>query len=201
MKRLAVDVVLLPPPRMTELAIAVNRGLARRYGKEIVFNRKNCLPHLSLCMGVLDEKKIPAVADILERIGKGSPPLRLTVTGLPAHTDSEGLSVSHFEIRKTASLQRLHETVMNKTAPFLTRKTTSAMLAPPPPYSRGTFAWIKNYPEESAYGNFRPHITVGFGEAEIRGLPFRFTASRLALCHLGNHCTCRKMLASAEFNS
>ena len=36
---------------------------------------------------------------------------------------------------------------------------------------------------------------------ELDEFPFtaEFTASKLALCHLGNHCTCRKVLAAVEF--
>ena len=194
-RRLAVDIVLLPSPAMAERVIAVNRRLVRRHGKRIVLDGKNCFPHLSLCMGVLEEKNIPAAAKVLERIARGFPPLRLTVIGLPADPDSNGKPISCFEIRDTKALRALHEKVMKETARFLTRKATAAMLAPPPPYGRGTFAWIKNYPVKSAYKNFRPHITAGFGRTEGIKLPVRFTASRLALCHLGSHCTCRKVLA------
>jgi len=199
MSRLAVDIVLLPSGPMTDKAIGVNRELVRRYGEKIVLNRENCFPHLSLCMGVLERKDIPAVSKILTRIGKKFFSMNLTATGLPAHPDSKGERVSDFEIKPTEQLQLLHETIMKDlAAQFLTYDVTEEMLFSPPPVDEGTFHWIKNYPEESGFKNFRPHITAGFGEAEPIELPIRFTASKLALCHLGNFCTCRKILASAE---
>jgi hypothetical protein len=199
MPRLAVDIVLLPSGPMEDMVIEINRELVRHFGKKIVLNRENCFPHISLCMGVLEDKNIPAVSKILTHIGEKGSPLRLAATGLSAHADSKGEMVSVFEIKITEKLQLLHETIMKATTQFLTYKVTADMLAPPPPFSKGTFQWIKNYPEKSAFKNFRPHITAGFGETEVKWLPFGFTASKPALCHLGNHCTCRKILTEASF--
>jgi hypothetical protein len=199
MKRLAVDIVLLPSNPMADRVIEVNRELVRRCGGEITLDRKNCFPHISLCMGVLKGKDLPAVSEILERIGMDSPPLNLTATRLTANPDAKGEPVSCFEIRKTRALVRLHETIMNKLGPFLTYKVTEEMLFSPPPISEGTLRWIKTYPGKSAFRNFRPHITAGFGNADPIKHPIRFIAPELALCHLGNHCTCRKILASASF--
>jgi 2'-5' RNA ligase len=196
MARRAIDIVLLPSPAMTNKAISVNMELVRRYGDKIVLNRENCFPHISLCMGVLEEENIPAVSKILATIAGDFSPLHLTATGLPAHPDVKGDMISDFEIKLTRPLQKLHEAIMNKTAGYLTYEVAAGMLAPPPPYGEGTFQWIISYPEKSAFRNFRPHITAGFGGVEIKGLPFRFTASKLALCHLGNHCTCREVLSS-----
>jgi hypothetical protein len=61
-----------------------------------------------------------------------------------------------------------------------------------------TLEWIRTYPQKSSYENFRPHITLGYGQVPPGlSFPIPFTAARLALCHLGNHCTCREMLAAA----
>jgi 2'-5' RNA ligase len=198
MSKLAIDIVLLPSDPMTDKTIEVNSQLVRRFGEKIVFNKENCFPHISLCMGVLEEKNIPAVAKILTKIGKRFSPLNLTAANLSSHLDSKGEMISDFEIKVTQELQLLHETIMKETSLLLTRETSAGMLAPPPPFSEGTFQWIKNYPEKSSFKNFRPHITAGFGEAEHVKLQIKFTASELALCHIGNHCTCRNLLVFAE---
>ena len=166
MSKLAVDIVLLPSRLMTDKAIEVNNHLVRRWGDKIVLNKENCFPHISLSMGVLDKKNIPAVSKILAKIGKLFSPLKLTAAKLSAHADSTGEMISDFEITTTRALQLLHETIMKETARLLTHVTSAGMLAPPPPFSKGTFQWIKNYPEKSSFRNFRPHITAGFGEAE-----------------------------------
>jgi hypothetical protein len=198
MPRLAVDIVLLPSEPMTDKVIEVNSMLVRRYGKKIVLDREKCFPHISLCMGVLKEKDLRAVSRILERIGETTAPLKLTAVRLTSHADSTGAMISDFEIKATKEIKRLHETVMAETAKFLTNKAAPAMLAPPPPFSEGTFNWIRNYPFESSFRKFRPHITAGFGRAHRVKLPIRFTAGTLALCQLGNHCTCRKILTSVS---
>jgi hypothetical protein len=46
--------------------------------------------------------------------------------------------------------------------------------------------------------NCLPHITIGYGQVDDFTFTAEFTASKLALCHLGIHCTCRKVLAAAE---
>jgi|WetSurMetagenome_2_1015567.scaffolds.fasta_scaffold53700_4 2'-5' RNA ligase len=199
--RLAVDVVLLPSSLMADRVIEVNRELVRRCGNRIVLNRLNCFPHISLCMGVLEEKDIPVVSKILTRIGEKVSPLNLTAIDLSAHADSKGETISSFEIKITKALRRLHESIMNELVLFLNYEVTEEMLFTPPPVSEGTLRWINTFPEESSFKNFRPHITAGFGRARPEKLPIMFTASKLALCHLGNHCTCRKILAVAEFGN
>ncbi len=75
------------------------------------------------------------------------------------------------------------------------------MVLSPPMASESTLAWIKNYSEKSSFEKFFPHITIGYGEINDYSFPIKFTASKLALCHLGNHCTCRKILASVKLES
>jgi 2'-5' RNA ligase len=199
MSSLVVDIVLLPSPRMSDRVIAVNKKLVRCYGRKIVLDSKNCFPHISLCMGVLEEKDIPAVSKILTQIGEKSAPLNLTAVSLTAHADSKGEMISSFEIKITEELRRLHGIIMKELARFLTREVSADMFFTPPPVDETTFHWVREYPEKSAFKNFQPHITAGFGKADPIKLPIRFTVSKLALCRLGNHCTCRKVLASASF--
>jgi hypothetical protein len=62
-----------------------------------------------------------------------------------------------------------------------------------------TLDWIRTYPRKAGYERFDPHITIGYGQGPSDlSLPIPFTASQLALCHLGNHCTCRKVLAGVS---
>ena len=53
MPKIAIDVVLLPPEEIMDKAIEINRQLA---DDPIKLNKENCLPHVSLCMGVVEEK-------------------------------------------------------------------------------------------------------------------------------------------------
>jgi 2'-5' RNA ligase len=198
MGRKAVDVVLLPDEAMTDKAIEANAELVKRYGEKIVLNKVNCLPHISLAMGCLDDKDAEAVATILKAIAEETSLTQLQVIGIQTSTNSSGEGVSVFEVAKTTELQLLHETVMQRLEAHLNCDVTAEMLYGPAQVTNPTLLWIENYREKSSFAKFFPHITIGYGRIEGGEFPIEFNASKLALCHLGNHCTCRRILASAE---
>jgi len=195
MGRRAVDIVLLPTEAMMDRAIEVNAELVKKFGKKIVLNKENCLPHISLAMGCVDEKDIADVEKVLKRIAEQYPLGDLSVIGITVNLAGEKVSV--FEVGKTEELQLLHEKVMEKLAPYLSCDVTADMIAGAE-VEESTLLWIKNYPEKSSFSNFSPHITIGYGEMNNFSFPIKFGVSRLALCHLGNHCTCREIILSIK---
>jgi 2'-5' RNA ligase len=198
MGKKAVDVVLLPDEVMTGEAIEANAELVRNFGKKIVLNKKDCLPHISLAMGCIDEKDVVSVEVILQSIAKECSLGDLKVLGVEVSENSAGEKVSAFEVEETKELQSLHETVMESLEPYLGRDVTAEEVNDEE-VAETTLSWIKNYREESSFAKFFPHITIGYGELDnLPPFPIKFAASRLALCHLGNHCTCRRVLASVE---
>lgn len=222
MAEIAVDVVLLPLEEMADKAIAANKELLKQCADKIVLDKENCLPHISLAMGCIDERDIADIEKILQAAAKQSSLGQLNIIGIHTGTNSAGEKVSVFQIEKTEALQLLHEEVMQKLAPYFSYDVTADMVLSPPMAGESTLAWIKNYPEKSSFEKFSPHITIGYGEIndysfppqgvlrkeslELRTIKFAVSTARcpvekLALCHLGNHCTCRKILASAELKS
>ncbi|MHC4659860.1 MAG: 2'-5' RNA ligase family protein [Planctomycetota bacterium] len=198
MDKKAVDVVLLPDEMMMDRAIAANRELVKKTGEKIVLDKERCLPHISLAMGCVDENDITAVGVVLKEIAEKTPLTELRVIGIKTSTNSVGEKVSVFEVGKTSKLQSLHEEAMENLAPYLSYDVTADMLYNPAEVGQSTLLWIKNYRAKSGFENFFPHITIGYGEINDLSFPIKFSASRLALCHLGSHCTCRKILASTE---
>jgi len=194
----AVDIVLLPEEAMMDKAIQANAELVEKFGKKIVLNKKNCLPHISLAMGCIDEGSIAEIEKILEKIAEENPLGDLNVIGIITGTNTGGEKVSALELEKTEKLQSLHEEGMKKLAGYLSNDVTADIIYPGGEVSRSTLLWIKNYREKSSFASFRPHITIGYGEISSLSLPIKFTAAALALCHLGNHCTCRDVLVSIE---
>jgi 2'-5' RNA ligase len=198
MAEIAVDVVLLPSEEMADKAIAANKELQKQYADKIVLDKENCLPHISLAMGCIDGRDIADIETVLQTIAKQSSLGQLSVIGIHTSENSAGEKVSLFQIEKTEALQSLHEEVMRRLAPYFSYDVRADMVLSPPKASESTLAWIKNYPENSSFDRFFPHITIGYGEINELSFPIEFAASKLALCHLGNHCTCRKILASVE---
>jgi len=200
MGKKAVDVVLLPDEAMTDKAIEANAELVKKFGKKIVLNKKNCLPHISLAMGCVDEEDIASVERILRSIAKECSLSDLTVSGVRSAGDSAGEKVSVFEVGETKELQLLHKTVMERMAPYLSCDVSSDMVCAEGEVEESTLLWIKNYRGKSSFDKFFPHITIGYGELSNYSFAMKFTASRLALSQLGNHCTCRGILVSIELS-
>jgi hypothetical protein len=167
---------------------------------EIVLDAETCLPHVSLAMGCIDPKDLDAIGRILRQFALENPPEELTVIGVAVITHAKGRKVSSFLIDKTEPLQRLHEEVLGRLSPFFTYDVTGPMLYGSGPISATTLAWIRDFPSKSSLDFFWPHITLGYGEASALDRPTSFIATHLALCHLGNHCTCRKVLTSVEWS-
>ena len=198
MAKIAVDVVLLPSEEITNQVIEANKRLLKQYADRIILDKESCLPHISLAMGCMDEQDIPDIDKILHVIAGKNNPGQLNIAGISIGTNALGEKVSSFKVEKTKRLLSLHEEVMRRMMPYLSYDVTAEMVLSPPLACKSTLLWIKNYPEKSAFENFFPHITIGYGQLDEFPFTTEFTASKLVLCHLGNHCTCRKVLAAAE---
>jgi 2'-5' RNA ligase len=196
--KIAVDVVLLPSDEMTDKAIEANAELVEKFGRQIVLNKENCLPHISLAMGCIDETHISSIEKVLQTIVEASPLGDLKVIGVRISRNARGEKVSVFELERTNELQSLHEKVMKRLAPFFSYDVTADMICGDEEVAETTLLWIKDYAEKAGFANFLPHITIGYGQVKEQPAPVVFAASKLALCHLGNHCTCRKVLVSID---
>lgn len=198
MGRLAVDVVLLPDEAMTSQAIEISRRLVTSNRPEIVLNHKDCLPHLSLAMGGIDKADVTAIRERLGVLARRTSLGQLRVGGVVASVNSRGETTSLLEVDTTEELQARHEQVMQEMNSFFHQEVSEDMLYDDV-VSGSTLDWIRTSPQKAAYAHFRPHITLGYGEAPPGlSFPIPFRVARLALCHLGNHCTCRRILAAVD---
>ncbi len=201
MVQIAVDIVLIPSDQVTNMAIEANRKLLEKNPDKIVLGRENCLPHISLAMGCIDQRKIPEIEIILQKTAEELSVGFLHIIDVHTHTNITGEKVSVLQIENTDQLQSLHEQIMTSMKPYFSYDVTADMLLSDGVVGESTLLWIKNYPAQSGYENFFPHITLGYGEIKIESLPVEFKVSKIALCHLGNHCTCRKVLVAAELRA
>lgn len=178
-----------------EEAVRFNQALLRRFEKRIVLNRTDCLPHISLAMGAMREEALPAAASLMEEIARQFPPIDLRFTGIEAGPIASGETVSTWEVAPSADLRSLHETIFQRIGPLLTHDATAEAFVDFPQVLQTSVDWVNRYRDAAAFERFSPHITLGIGALEPNALfPPRGTAVRLALCHLGNDCTCREIL-------
>ncbi len=195
MSKIAIDVVLLPSDEMMDQAIEINGELLKENEHKIILDKEKCLPHISLCMGCIEENKIPEIKNVLDEISKQFSPFNLRAIDLTAEIIPTGKKVSGLQVKNQEDLQKLHETVMKKLWKYLSYDVEISLLFNPPEVEEVTLYWISNYANHYHDPSlFNPHITVGFGETGKFQLPIDFTASKIALCQLGNYCTCRKVI-------
>jgi 2'-5' RNA ligase len=199
MDRLAVDIVLLPPDHFISRAIELNRELIRSNPPKIELNNNNCIPHISLAMGVLKHTDREQIVRDLRTIAAEYDPLTIQCIGIYAVEIPTGEKVSGIAIENSEELYTLHKDVMELGAGYLTHDATLDMVYAQPEAEEITLHFINRYPEYSAYERFVPHITLGIGEMVDPGFSDEFIVPEMAIFHLGNYCTCRKKLAGVRF--
>ncbi len=198
MSKKAVDIVLLPSDEIVYKVIKLNRQLVEKFGARIVLDKESCLPHISLAMGCIEEGDIPQIANVLRKIAGETPISRLQIIGVRVSENAGGEKVSSVEVKKTPKLQTLHEKIMEAMVHYFKYDVTEDMVYPSGEIAESTLNWIGNYRDKLSFENFWPHITLGYGVIEDVELPDRLAVSKLAMCHLGNHCTCRRILTEME---
>jgi hypothetical protein len=193
MSRIAVDIVLLPEADMADRAIAINQALVEKHGSDIVLDRVHCLPHVSLAMGCIQPDALQAIASDLQSAKRKYPVKKLHVKHL-VQNHHGGTVVSSIELQAREDLQQLQVQVMRTLAPYFSYEVSESMFAGERPIASSTLNWVQNFPQQSSGDKFQPHITLGYGPCAPVELPATFSPEALAVCHLGNHCTCRKVL-------
>jgi len=195
MSKIAVDVVLLPDDAMTEQAIAISARLYEKERGAFKLGREDYLPHVTLAMGVLDEGGVEKAGEMLKKIAVETKPLSLKAEKLEALVSLVGGFVFCIEVGKSPELKNIHQKVAESFIPFLTFDSSPDIFVEPATIQEGTMRFIKNFPKKFDWNEYHPHITIGRGSAEEAFTPSNFSTPTLALCQLGQFCTCRKVLA------
>lgn len=197
MPKTAVDVVLLPPEEVMDLAISLNSKLAERQKQEIQLDKKNMLPHITLAMGVIDQKGLNEVKRAMEDIAAHVSPLSLQIIRTATVQHNGGKPVAHAHVQETLKLKALHNLCVTKMSAFFDGdvKTSAYARRKGEQMSKSAKDYLDNFLGKHAFENYKPHITLGHGSAPKLDKKKTFTATRFALCRLGNHNTCREVLA------
>lgn len=194
MAQYAVDIVLLPSDEMMQRSVELNRKLVKINPPKIELNMENCIPHISLSMGVLNESDLERFKREMDLLSRRHSPLLLKCVGIYAVEIPTGEKVAGIAIETSKELYDLHKDVMTVSNRYLKATAVPEMVYSPPPVEEITLHFINTYATQSAYENFKPHITLGIGELASQEFVEEFTASTMALFHLGNYCTCRRRI-------
>ncbi len=200
--KIAVDIVLIPPEPIVKLAIELNRSFPDTAKEDYVLDAKTCIPHITLLMGLISRDQLTEINSRLSSVVEKFSAINLRVTGLTSSPIPTGKIFSTLVVEKNSNLQKLHETILEELKEFFSWNGVEKEMFYSPPRVRDISSfWVKGFDKNSARENYEPHISLGFAELKQEFVPVQFTASKLALCHLGNYCTCRDVLSSFELKS
>ncbi|NLO78613.1 MAG: hypothetical protein GX097_09070 [Methanomicrobiales archaeon] len=201
----AVDIVLLPPPEVMDAAIKINRMLIEKTGNtSIQLDVTKQIPHISLAMRCIPGSSLSQLNTPLEQLANRLMPMEIGIEGLVSVVNEAGDHVVGINLVKEDVLMVLHRSVVAQLATLPKERCSPAsfvredneVLTP------FTLNYVPNYTENAGYEKYSPHITLGYGSlAELENLPVvpkKATFSTLAVCHLGNHCTCRSVIWSMQ---
>lgn len=191
----AVDIVIVPPWEFAEKAIELSTKL---HGASFVLSETDRVPHITLMMGYTNNVEQTAVQ--VESLIKNETPVSVCATGIEA----AGVSTS-ITIGKSKSLNLLHHRMLEGVNLRNAFRLPDAYFEGDLGIGEGTLNWISSFVTAHAMSKFEPHITLGDGRLDEQDIdldfPVNFEASNISVFHLGDHNTCRKLLASWQLGS
>lgn len=195
MKKYAIDVVLLPPKKITDWCVKVSKKYSHLDKHPFPLNPKDNLPHVSLYMGVISGNNLLKLTKRLDKILVGVRPIKIKPTKLKIF-QVVGEPMYSMTIGRSKKLHQLHEKILGVSVSITNHRPTNKMYLKKPGdyFDPKTPNHLINFLIKSSYKNYNPHITLRTGKAVAKKLPDPFLASTLAICHMGNRSTSRKIL-------
>jgi len=195
MGKIAIDIALLLPEEIEDLCIDINK----KNEKIRPLGKNDYRPHITLAMGIIDEREVKSIQDYLQNFNAS--PLDLTVNKIKYTKKSEG-NESLLEVINTPELQALHRTILDSIKQYLQKGASVEMLykGDETGMTEGTKLWLDTFVDKITFENYWPHITLNCYNAET-DLPIKFKVDTIVLCHVGDGVTCRKILFETKLKN
>ena len=201
MGKLAIDVVILPPEEIMDKAISINLKEAERGNARGPLAKDDFYPHISLAMGTIKEEDFEKIKEIFMKILEKQNPLSIELIELDCATKSDGSKSYAMRAQKTEEIQKIHEELMNNLLPYFSYDATLEDLYKKESEETKPPSHVNTFHEKFSFENFDPHLTLRCKKVEFNDFPVTFTASTLAICHVGTETTCRKILFETELRT
>lgn len=206
---LAIDVALLPDDSTSSFVIHLSSLIGQP--RAFVLNQTGRLPHISLVHAQLVRSKLPDAVRQLAGIAVGIHPINFDIDALHVSEGRTFPGVNYgLSIRRTHELSNLAATVLDALQPAVARSSDFAEVdyvldANEPMPNEWMFGYTRDFPTKFSTDHYDPHITLGVGaQTDLFKDPFlprKGESHRLALCQLGTHGTCRKVLAEWQLKA
>ncbi len=191
---LAVDVAILPPPAVSERAIALSAALPVHESHGLLLGPDR-LPHITLTQQFVPAAALDAAIVQVDHVVRRHPPPHLRVTG-----GGKGRNSVWMSIERAPELVALHERLLHATEALEVATGDAAAFLGDDARDRDV-RWVREFRRESSFDRFTPHITIGHASAPPFVEPFDFMATRIAVCHLGRFCTCRRVIRAWDLRA
>lgn len=200
MNTIAIDIALIPNDDSIDRLLQINKALQEQHGSVThPLHPQTCLPHMTLNMCGIDERELPNVHQYLQAAFASMPKLHCTMRLRAKQFANTTDLISQFVLldddKATEDYTyKLHEIALNSTAG---KEQTAIELSAYVPSNDLTLLptsmWTKSFREKSSQQNYWAHVTMNLGELPEE-TKIDLTFNKIALCQLGNYCTCRKVL-------
>lgn len=187
MSKLALDIVLLPPDEVMDVCIELSNKAFKRGEAKFKKSKTERIPHISVLMGCAESSDYKKIYLAVEKIAKNQKPLELEI--IKNNTYS-------LHTNRSAELKKLQKKLINNISKYFSQDCDFKSLLEDKNYifDEKSRVWVNTYITDSAYEKYNPHITIHAQTTEKINLPTKFITNRLAVCHMGDRGTCRKIL-------
>jgi 2'-5' RNA ligase len=190
---IALDVALLPPPGVSQRAIAISASLPADDFQGLRLDESH-LPHITLTQMFARTNELDEVFARVDDVVRGGSAMTLRIT-----RGGQGTNSVWMEVEKTPALVQLHEQLMEALRGLERPDGGTGAFFEEDARLRDVL-WVTGYRLKSSFHHYTPHITLGHGSAPPVIEPTGFEADTVAVCHLGKFCTCRKVLREWKLN-
>jgi hypothetical protein len=192
------DIVILPPPAVQDLAIALSKSL-QPYGGKFVLGKTRFLPHISLYHIPVRPERFAAFSNAVGQVSSrhAGGELQLLSMDMPALMTSkpDWLSLLHLQMVEHTKAYRDRDSGVEGTwhTDYL-----------PPELAGPARRYLEEFGSPLIHEVFRPHITLtSFVDKSVTGsIPaatfehLSFEVNSVAICELGPSHSCQRIVAT-----
>ncbi len=198
MSSIAIDIILTLPEHIQEEIINLNKWLT---GSKDAFlqNSINCIPHITILMGCVEESNIPELEIRLWQLSWKLKWLHIESLWIEKFTLPDGNLWPYVAIAESKELQYLYDSVIDILRPLMHYNVQREHFAVPEDINNITLEWTIRNTKKAKWAPFHPHISIGIGDMATTEYSRSFGAKWIGIYQIGNYCTCRKELFSLNF--
>jgi len=193
MKKIAIDIVIIPPENIIEKCIALNNSSKIR---KFQLWKNDFVPHISLTLLGIYEKNLNTITKIISQVDVEPFPIYLTWIG---SVKKEKWDYHIIHINTSEKLKELHKYITQETLAYFEKADTPEMIVAWKEtwWNESSKKWINNFYTEHSFEKYKPHITLwcyNLNTPLIDEFPIKFYASKICVFQVWNSNTCRKLL-------